>query len=172
MITNKTINYAIYDRSEGKPTKVADTTSVKLPDFEYLTETVKGAGIMGEIDMPSPAQLGSMVTEIAIKNTNKSTVKLFAPKTQDIEVRWVKDALDPKSGALVSVPMKALIRGIPKNTSLGTVETNATNDGNLSLETTYIKLIEDGDTLYEVDKLNSVFIINGVDYMKAIREAL
>lgn len=172
MITNKTINYAIYDRSAGKPTKVADTTSVKLPDLEYLTETVKGAGIMGEIDMPSPGQLGSMVTEIAIKNTNKSTVKLFAPKTQDIEVRWVKDALDPKSGALVSVPMKAIIRGIPKNTSLGTVETNATNDGNLALETTYIKLLENGETLYEIDKLNSVLIIAGHDYMKDIREAL
>ena len=40
--SNKTIQYSIYDRTEGgNPVFVADTTKLKRPDIETLTETLK-----------------------------------------------------------------------------------------------------------------------------------
>ena len=71
MITsNKTVQYAVYSRDGGSPAYVQDTTTVTRPSLEFLTDTLSGAGINGEIDMPTYAQLGSMTYEIGLRRTN------------------------------------------------------------------------------------------------------
>ena len=45
-IGNKVINYSIYASSK----KIGDTSSVELPEIEFLTDSIKGAGLIGEID--------------------------------------------------------------------------------------------------------------------------
>ena len=40
------------------------------------------------------------------------------------------------------------------------------------LEVAYYKYIQDGETLIEIDKLNNVFLVNGVDYGQAVRDNL
>ncbi len=169
---NKTLQYKIYNRTSGKAEFVADTTSYKRPDIEVMTESISGGGIAGEIDMPTLGQLSSMEIEIGFKRANKKAVELFAQKTQDIEVRWVTDVIDT-AGAIVSTcANKDIIKAIPKKLSLGNIETNSTNEASVPLEVIYIKHIQDGEALFEIDKLNNIFIVNGVDYAKKIREAL
>jgi P2 family phage contractile tail tube protein len=169
---NKTIQYSIYDRSSGKAEFIADTNNVKRPSFEYMTETLKGAGILGEIDMPTPAQVGAMTYEIAVKRTNAKTISLFEPKTQHIETRWAEDEIDSTSGNVKISANKEIVKGKPKSLDLGSVETNAANENTLALEILYYKYIKDGVVLIEIDKLNNVLIINGKDYTKDLREAL
>jgi P2 family phage contractile tail tube protein len=172
IIGNKTIQYAIYDRSNGRPEFVMDTTSYKRPSLEMLTDTQKGAGIMGEIDLPTLGQLGSMESELVYKKTNKKSVGMFSPQMHEIEVRWVSDALDSSSGAVKTEAHKEIIKYIPKKFELGDIETNTANEATLTVEIYYYQYIVNGESLIEIDKLNNVLKILGVDYTAAIRQAL
>ena len=171
-MSNKTIQYSIYNRKEGKAKFIADTSSVKRPSIENMTETIKGAGIMGEIDFPTLLQLAAMEYEISFKNASKEAIELFGQETQHLEVRWATDYLDTSTAKVSIRACKDIIRGVPKKLELGTIETNAGNEATLPLEILYFKNIQDGEVLIEIDKLNNVFIINGVDYAKQLREAL
>lgn len=170
---NKTIQYSIYNRGNGgKAEFITDTTSIKRPSLEVMTDTVKGAGITGEIDLPTFGQLSAMEYEISFKRTNEKAVDLFGQKTQHIETRWVTDVLNTTSGNIVTCANKEIIKGVPKKLDLGNIETNSNNEASVTLEILYYKFIQDGKSLIEIDKLNNVFIVNGIDYAKSIREAL
>ena len=173
MITsNKTVQYAVYSRDGGSPAYVQDTTTVTRPSLEFLTDTISGAGINGEIDMPTYAQLGSMTYEIGLRRAGPNAIKLFEQKTQELEVRWVTDTVDSATGNSAVSANKDIVKGRPKTLEGGTIENNAAQDGNLILEVLYLKHIQDGVTMYEIDKLNNVFIVNGTDYAQQIRDAI
>lgn len=169
---NKTVQYSIYNRGSGTPKFITDTTSLKRPPLEIMSETLTGGGIAGELNLPTLSQLSSMEYEIAFKRANEHAVELFGQKTQHIEARWVTDVLDTTNAKIGICANKDIIKGIPKKLDLGSVETNSGNDSSVVLEVTYFKHIQDGKALIEIDKLNNVFIINGVDYAKELREAL
>ena len=114
--SNKTIQYSIYDRTEGgNPVFVADTTKVKRPEIALLTETLKGSGIMGEIDFPTMGQLGSMSYEITFKRTNKNAVVFFGQKTQQFETRWVSDVFDTSDAKFATCANKEIVKAVPKS---------------------------------------------------------
>lgn len=169
---NKTINYNIYDRTNGRPDYVGDTSSFKRPALDLLTDTVKGSGIMGEIDMPSMAQLASMEIEIALKRSNKKAIELYGQKSHSLEVRWATDTYNSATNEMKAEANKEIIRGIPKGMDLGTLEANTSNEVTLKMEVIYYQYICNGESLIEIDKLNNVFKILGVDYAAAIREVL
>jgi P2 family phage contractile tail tube protein len=180
---NKTVQYSIYEITESEDVggvkgsavglkRILDTTSVKRPSIETLTETISGAGIAGELDIPTTGQIGAMEYEISYNRTNKDAVRLFGQGIKHLEVRWVTDVLDSETGKINLCSNKEIIKAIPKKFDLGSVENNAANEATVALEITYYKYIQNGETLIEIDKLNNVIIINGVDYTKEIRKAL
>lgn len=169
---NKTVQYAVYIRTNGSPKFAGDTTTVTRPNLELLTDTIKGAGILGEIDMPTIAQLASMTYEIGMRKQNDAAVELFEQKVQEIETRWVSDYIDSTTGKSSVIANKDIVKGMPKSLSGGSIENNTSNESTVVLEVLYIKHIQNGVTKYEIDKLNNVFIINGVDYGKIIRDNL
>ena len=169
---NKTVQYAVYNRSSGSPKFVGDTTNLTRPNKELLTDTIKGAGILGEIDMPTMAQLASMTYEIGLRKENDGAIELFEQKMQEIEVRWVSDGIDSTTGKSFVIANKDIVKGMPKSLSGGPIENNTANESTVALEVIYIKHIQNGVTKYEIDKLNNVLIINGVDYSKQIRDNL
>lgn len=169
---NKTIQYALYDRTEGGRKFVQDTTDVTRPDLEFATDTLKGAGILGEIELAALAQLKSMSHVITLNRSNPRSVALLEPKTHELELCWVTDVLDSTRGKLRASQNKEIFKAIPKKMSGGKVE-NGSNEGvTLELEDIYYKFIQDGESICEIDKLNNVCIINGVDYAKEIRQGL
>ena len=89
-IGNKVINYSVYVASK----KVGDTVSVELPEIEFLTDSIKGAGIVGEIDLPSLYQVGSMSLSISTRVSNIPEDLALLMSARDIEIRWVTDAIN------------------------------------------------------------------------------
>lgn len=169
MIGNKTINYAVYDRTDGGRRFLQDTKSVKRPDIEFQTDTIKGPGMLGEIEMPTLAQINSLSHEINLRRETVDTAGLMEPKIHEMEIDWTTDALDAEGKKLVAVSNKEIIRYLPKKFGAGNLEGGTSEDGTLSVEDLYYKRIQDGNVLYEIDKLNNVCIINGVDYAADIR---
>lgn len=172
IIGNKTINYAIYDRTDGWAKPVTETTSYKRPSLGMLTGTIEGGGINGEIELPALAQLEAMEFEIDLKKTNEDAITLFAPGSHKIEIRWANDAIDSATGKVMVGGNKEIIIYVPMSFDMGKVEKNETNDAKLKGQILYYQYIQGGVSLIEIDRLNNIFKINGVDYAASIRDAL
>lgn len=171
-IRNKTIQYSVYNRDSGKAKFVGDTSSYTRPSLEHLTDTIKGAGLMGEIDLPALGQLGSMECELAFNKTNKEFVELAAPKAHKLEIRWVTDVLNSANAQIDIEANKEFLTVIPKQAELGDIESNETNEATITFEVLYYQYIVAGKAILEIDKLNNIYKVNGVDYSAKIRNAL
>lgn len=169
---NKTIQYSVYNRTSGTPKFIQDTTTVKRPTLEYLSDTISGAGILGEIEMPTLAQLGPITEEIGVRRTNSNAASLFAPGLQELEVRWVTDVIDTATGKVTVSACKEIIKGYAKSLDGGSLENNTSQETNLVLEVVAHKFIQDGETVWDIDKLNIKFEVMGVDYSQPVRDNL
>lgn len=169
---NKTLQYAVYDRTGGRAQFVEDTTAVARPNVELLTDTIKGAGILGEIDLPTFGQIGSMTYEVTLRRTNPRAVALSSPGMHELEVRWVTDIINSATGKAGTCANKDIVKGIYKKTDGGSLENNTAQETTIGFEIVYFKHIQDGRTTVEIDKLNNVFAVDGVDYLSGIRAGL
>lgn len=171
-ISTKTIQYSIYDRTGGSAKFVEDTAGYTRPDIEMMTDGMTGSGIMGEIDLPTLGQVDSMEIELTLNKTNQRAIAMFAPGAHTMEARWVTNVLNTATGSSAVQANKEIIKYLPKSMSMGDIENNETNEATLTGEVLTYQYIADGKTLIKIDKLNNVFIVNGVDYSAAIRSAL
>lgn len=162
-LSNRVIAYNIYVRDNGKSTQMGDTTSVTLPSIEMLTETSKGSGILGEIDVPTLGQIGSMETEIAIKVSNEKYGILIS--ANELEYRWSTDLIDQSTGRMTTNSHKAFLKVIPKKHEEGKLESGAAQDGKVTYEVIAYKRISNGIEILNIDKLNGIYAINGVNLL-------
>lgn len=165
-ISNKVIDYSVYVRENGKATKINDTTSATLPSIEKLTDTIKGSGIIGEIDVPTLGQVGSMELELSIRVTNEQYGILIS--ANEIELRWVTDVLDPSTGKVKTIAHKAFLKVINKKAEEGKLEPGAAQDGSATFEVIAYRRIVNGKEILNIDKLNGIYAINGVNQLSDI----
>lgn len=168
MVPEKLINFRVYMDGDD----LVGISDVTLPKLEAITETVKGAGIAGEIDSPTIGHFGSMELELNWRTLMKTNVSLAKPTGVDLDLRGAIQMNDTQTGTLKSVPAKVMVRGLPKSTDLGKLEMGATTDTKNTIEVTYIKVTIDGTDVLELDKYNYICSIEGTDYMAAVRTAL
>lgn len=171
-IGNKTIAFNVYAKIEDVLKLVPETTDVQLPSIEYQSDSIKGAGILGEIDWPALAQPGSMTFSANFRVTGSDAIAIAAPKQQEFEVRWVIDKFDTNNIKIGVEAHKAFIKCIPKKHDSGKIEAAATMDGSNEYEVFYYRRIIDGKEVLLIDKFNYVFKVNGVDYTAQILAAL
>lgn len=144
---------------------------VDLPDLESLSETISGAGIAGEVDSPTIGQFSSMTTTIKWRVLERLNFKLARQELQNIDFRGSIQSYNT-AGTYEQVPLRVTIRGLPKNTPLGSMSVGGVMDNSNELEVTYIKILLNGETVVEIDKFNFICVIDGEDYLAKVRENL
>ena len=145
------------------------TGEVALPDFEAMTETISGAGILGEIETTIAGRYGSMEQEIPFRCIDADYFKLIDPTTPvDLTLRGAIQYNVRANGSTDYMGMRVVFRGRCKKITIGTVKQGGPMDSSITLELTYILIEVDGKQLIEVDKLNSVYKVNGVDMLAEI----
>ena len=167
-VPEKLINFRVY-QDDADLLGVADVT---LPSLEAMTETIKGAGLAGEIDSPVLGHYGSMELQLNWRTLYKPNALLAAPKGIMLDMRAANQVKDSESGAFVVQSAKVIARGVPKNTELGKLDVGTTSDTATTLEIDYLKVTVDGEDLIELDKYNYICKVGGVDYLSEVREAL
>ena len=168
VVRDKLINFEVFAAGNRK-LGMADVT---LPSIEYKTATLSGAGIGGEIEMPTPGQTSSMELEINWRTLNDDAAKLLAMKAQDLELRGANENYDAATGEIVVEAVKINVRGLPKKGDLGSFKPADHTDTKTTLELTYFKMTVDGKRTVEIDKLNYIHYVDGTDYMDAVKKAL
>lgn len=150
-------------------TEFLGTTDVELPELAALTDTLKGAGIAGEIDSPVIGHFGSMETKLNFRTLAKQNISLMAFKTHALDFRGSQQIYDAGTGAYIKQRIKVSMRVIPKSYTAGKLEVGAQTGTANGLETVYMKIEIDGKRVLEVDKLNFICFIDGADYLEEVR---
>ena len=166
-IPDKLIGYRLY--KEGDFIATAD---VELPDIEFMTETLSGAGIAGEIETPALGQISSMTTTINFRTPGAAQIDFLEPRGTMIDLRGSIQEYDSSTGRIETKGVKLSMSVLPKKSGLGKFEVGATTDSNLELEVTYLKLFIGNKEVLEIDKTNYIYKVNGKDYLEEVREQL
>ncbi|WP_142413061.1 phage major tail tube protein [Hathewaya massiliensis] len=169
-ISNKTINYSVYVNNDGRVSKIDDTTEVKLPEVEMLSDTIKGSGILGEVDFPTFLQPGSMGLEISMRTSNEKLGDLIG--AHSLEIRWVTDVFDTNNIKVGINAHKAFIQCINKKFDEGKVAMGEAQEGSLEYEVFAYKRTINGKEILNIDKFNGIFAINGKNLSQDIQNAL
>lgn len=169
-IPEKVVNYNVYDEGEKL---VGVTAEVTLPNLENMTEAISGAGLAGEFESPTPGHYGSIQIEIPFRTLNDPSFKLAVPGGRTLTLRAAQQSYDVSAGRLQHRGLKITLKVLPKGLDLGTLAVAKPTETKNTLEVVYIK-IEEGEagamtTLLELDKLNFICIINGVDVLEQVR---
>ena len=172
MYQTKTVKSKLYNKKGGQTVWLADTVSVTFPDFELLSETFKGAGINGELDLPVWGQFGAMLVEVSHNGLSKDTIATFGMETQHLECRWGAQVLNERTGESEIVGKKIIFKGLPKKLGIGSIESNKAEESSSSFSLLYFKYIIGNEVVIEYDKLNDVFKVLGKDYSEALRNVL
>lgn len=172
-IANKTVQYKLKATDQnGRLMLIDDSSDLQLPSIEKLSDTIKGAGIMGEIDMPTFGQIGSMTFAINNRADNQQYAILSRPGEIKVEVVWVTDIFDSNNVKVGLQQNKVFMTVINKKYDMGKIETNASADGSSEFEVVYLRKVIDGKEVLLIDKFNYKYAVNGVDYYDQLRTAL
>jgi P2 family phage contractile tail tube protein len=172
-ITNKTIQYRLRATDQNNQLVLIDDSSdLQLPSIEKLTDTIKGSGIMGEIDLPTFGQLGSMTFAVNNRADNAQYAMLSRPGEIKFEVVWVVDLFDSNATKIGLQQHKVFMTGVSKKYDMGKIDVNSGAEGSSEFEIYYLRKIIDGKEVLLIDKFNYKYAVNGVDYTSELRTAL
>jgi P2 family phage contractile tail tube protein len=146
--------------------------NVELPNFEFMTESIAGLGIGGEMDMPVIGHFKSMTVKITWNTVNENSVTLLQPRAHHLDIRGNVQEYDAGTGEFVNKAVKVLVRAMPKTSGIGKFEPGKKMDPETELEVAYLKLWLGGSEKVEVDKFNMIFQVNGADALAQIRANL
>ena len=162
------IDFKVYEDK----TEYLGVAQVGLPDIAYITQTITGAGIAGNVEAVLIGMMDVMSTTMQFRSCTDAAAKLAKPIAHQIDLRVAEQYWNSLGGQRVVQADKYVLKIIPKKTSPGNVTPASPADANGEYSTYYYAAFKDGKKLWEIDPYNYICIIDGVDYMEPVRKAL
>lgn len=160
-------HFNLYNEAEKM---IGINADVELPDLTMITDTLNGSGVLGEIEDPVTGQFESATMKIKWTCLHKDYFKLVnTTKPSLLTLRASLQCIDTGTGYTDYYPVKIVIRGKAKNITLGKAEKGKKMECETEIELMYIKILVDKENLFELDKLNFKFVLNGKDMLEKIR---
>ena len=146
------------------------TGSVTLPSFDAITEEIGGAGVLGTYETAIPGFYSSISQEVPFRILDTDIFSIMNPSSPvDLTFRASEQSTVKASGNLEYKQMRIVERGRLKSFNPGTLELGKQMNATCTLELLYILIEIGGERKLEYDKLNSVFVVNGVDLLEKVR---
>lgn len=142
------------------------------PDLAYITQTLTGAGIAGNVEAVLVGLMDIMTTTMKFRSCTDAAAKLATPVVHHIECRVAEQFWDSVAGQRLIQADKYVMQVIPKKVSPGTIAPASLTDASGEYSTYYYAAFKDGNKLWEIDPHNYICEIDGVDYMEPVRKAL
>ena len=119
-------------------------SDVELPKFDAMTETIKGAGIAGELESVTIGHFQSMMVKLKWRAVRPATLALLAPVAQTFDIRGSIQLQESGAGVLVTSPLRVAVRGQVKSKNLGKLEPGKPLDAESDVEVAAISIYIDG----------------------------
>lgn len=168
VISEKLINFRVYAANQ----ELLGLADVELPTLEAQSETISGAGIAGEVDSPTLGHFGAMSMTLKWRVTEAGALKLLAPKAHALELRGSIQRWNAALGEYETLALKVVTRAVPKSSPLGTLAPAAAQEPSAEFSVRYLKVFLGGRAYAEIDPLNYICLIDGVDYLASVRSDL
>ena len=144
------------------------SAEVSVPDLEAMTETISGAGILGEYDAANPGHYGAIDWEIPFRVLYGDIFELI-DTTQAVNLT-LRGSIQTSDGAgnKKFVGMRVVVAGTPKKLTGGTMKAGGSMGSSATIGVNYLKIEIGGSDKVELDKLNGIFKRNGKDVLGGI----
>lgn len=150
---------------------VGVAAEVTLPNFEYLTETIDGAGIGGEIEEAIEGSFGSLETETTFQNIGQEYFD-YITQTGLVTYRGSMQMTDTATQTNDFQGIVVITKGKVKSFDLGTLKKGGKGEPKVVRELTYCKITIGGTNVLELDKYNMIWKLNGVDRLQKVRSQI
>lgn len=150
---------------------IGTTGEVSLPDFEAITATMSGNGILGEYETPVVGHFSAMEQEIPFRCFNADYFKLLdQTKAIELTLRGAIQTVDKSTHSTGEMGMRVVFRGRCKKFTPGTVKQREAMECSTTLDLTFIMIEMDGTERVRLDKINGEYKIDGKDMLAKIHQ--
>lgn len=162
------INFAVYEDS----VEYVGMAGVTLPNLAAIVQTLSGAGIAGNVEVPILGHYDVMSLTLNFRTTTEHSVRLSEPRRHNIDLRMAQQIEDTVAGEVKVQSIKHVLVVVPKTDTGGTVAPAAPTNGSGEYSVRYWATYIDGAKVREIDPLNFICEVNGVDYLADVRKAI
>lgn len=171
MIPELINSYQVFDDTVKTHRLLGVSGEIELPSFESITDTIDVAGGLGEFEAPATGQYAGNKIKIPFAILHDDIFQLAdTTKPVAFTLRGSEQFNNPKTYNTDYYPVKIVIRGKTTTLNLGKLIKGKKGDPEVETEIYYIKVVMDGVTELELDKLNFKFILHGKDMLEKIRD--
>jgi len=167
-IPQTNINYEMY-LSGGR---LVGTVDITQPNWAAITAEIKGAGIAGVIDQPIYGLFQAASGTVNFRTVTEDYSKLLVAGRMHIEFWNAVQGIDPSNGAYDVSQHKIVWGASLKTNTVGNLNVGEAQGRSLEFEITYFKEFFKGKELYEIDKFNNIFKVNGEDLLSKFKKAV
>jgi uncharacterized protein len=145
-------NYSIF--KDGR--RLIGLADVTLPNLQNVTDTLKGSGILGEIDVPIQGNFQAMTVTF-----NWITVTddlLFATIQNGAELHaWAAQQLhDSQTNRILQQGWRYIFGTLPRSLNFGKLEVGAKGEAVTEYEVVNMRVFRNDRVVYEFDKENAI----------------
>ena len=145
-----------------------DVPSLTLPKMTLKTEGHRGGGMAGEIEMDMG--LEKMEANWTTTGVRRESLKYFGLSDQTGCNAVFRGSFKGLKGQIT--PVIATLRGLLKEVDMGDWKAGDKAEIKHAMAVSYYKLEINGTVMYEIDMVNAVRVIDGVDQLAEERSAL
>jgi len=162
------IDFEVYEDA----TNYLGISQVTLPNINYITQQLTGAGIAGNVNAVLIGMVDAMTATFNFRSALDAAANLLAPTAHHIDLRAAEQYWDTQAVNREVIADKYVMVMSPMNMTPGTVAPASLTDTSCEFNVTYYAAFKNGEKIWEIDPWAYVCYVNGVDYMEPVRRAL
>ncbi|PIC80543.1 phage tail protein [Sporosarcina sp. P18a] len=170
MIPEKMNDSRIYVNESPEIKGIGD---LQLPSFDGMTETMNGAGVLGEYESANIGHMQSMKLTINWTTTiDKAMVAFYKQGSLKVDCRLADQNYDQNASRHKFLAKRVLVHGHVIKHDFGKAAKGSPYEGSTEIEVLYIKVESEKQVLVEYDRINYIYMVDGVDMLAELRAAL
>lgn len=151
-IPNHVTNYSIF--LQGR--RLIGLADVELPNLQNLTDSLKGSGIFGEIDMPVQAHFQPYSVKLKWLTIDDDAVFATIQDGAQLDAWSAIQLHDSGTNRIIHAGWRYIMGTAPKSFNLGKLEVGAKGEGESEYELISLRVLRNDRIMFEIDKENAV----------------
>ncbi|MBN6079905.1 phage major tail tube protein [Aggregatibacter actinomycetemcomitans] len=147
---------------------LGEVNEVMQPKLAMKAEEYRAGGQIAPVDIN--LGLEKLEAEFKMGGYMVELISKFGAKIDGVQMRFLGAYEQDDSGDVTSVEL--VMRGRFSEIDPGNSKTGDDTEQNFKVPLTYYKIIVDGKEITEIDALNTIFIVDGVDKLAEHRAAI
>lgn len=163
VIPSTLINAKVYN--SGKT--MLGIATAEIGDLEFMSES-----IAGELELPVLGHFKSLGLNLNWNSVCDSAMELLVPKSHQLSIYASIQNWQYDDGNFAPAPCRVNCLAFPRKSGIGKFEPGKKMEPGSEFELTFLKMAINGRDVLEIDKVNFICMINGVDYLANVRMQL